>query len=274
MRKQSKKLFIPPGGVELFTDLSGFGSSVNSGTDVFMMAICSYPAGYHVSYPAARRHLILICREGEFSYESDNRNGILRAGEILILPAGCFQKAESLTPCRSIFFLLHPSSGWGMPEFRHTIFPDTELMFHLAEKARELQHVSGEQHLKEPLGNLIFGLLKKELHYNKDTAVQFQILRSKLQLSPHSDWSVDEMAEICGVSVPYFFVLCRKYYHCSPYRMLKKLRLQLAEELLRETWYPVKQIAEMCGYNNTEHFCRQFHKFVGVSPGKYRKTGE
>ena len=271
MRKQTKKLFIPQGGVELFIDLSEFGGADYFGKNVYMMAICSYPAGYYVSYPAAKRHMILICREGEFSYECDNRKGVLRGGEILILPAGCFQKAEAITGCRSIFFLLQPGFNWSVPEFRHTIFPDTELLFHLMEKARELQSVSGEPHLKEPLGKLIFGLLQKELHYHKNTAVQFQILRSKLQLAPHSDWSVEKMAEMCGVSVPYFFVLCRKYYNCSPYRMLKKLRLELAKELLQETWYSAKQIAEMCGYDHPSSLTRSLRKEYGCSAQTFRK---
>ena len=29
----------------------------------------------------------------------------------------------------------------------------------------------------------------------------------------------------------------------------------------------------MCGYKSTEHFCRQFAKFTGMTPGNYRREG-
>ena len=48
-------------------------------------------------------------------------------------------------------------------------------------------------------------------------------------------------------------------------------RLKRAQDQLISTAKSVQEIAEDCGYNNVEHFCRQFRKFLGISPGRYRK---
>lgn len=49
-------------------------------------------------------------------------------------------------------------------------------------------------------------------------------------------------------------------------------RLIKARDLLICTTQSISEIAEQCGYNNTEHFCRQFRKNLGLSPGNFRKA--
>ena len=48
-------------------------------------------------------------------------------------------------------------------------------------------------------------------------------------------------------------------------------KIEKAKEILTETGCTVSQVAAMCGYENEEHFMRQFKKIVGVTPTGYRK---
>ena len=48
-------------------------------------------------------------------------------------------------------------------------------------------------------------------------------------------------------------------------------KIEKAKEILSETGCTVSQVAAMCGYDNEEHFMRQFKKVVGITPTKYRK---
>ena len=48
--------------------------------------------------------------------------------------------------------------------------------------------------------------------------------------------------------------------------------IEKAKEILSETGCTVSQVAAMCGYENDEHFMRQFKKIVGVTPTVYRKN--
>ena len=49
-------------------------------------------------------------------------------------------------------------------------------------------------------------------------------------------------------------------------------KIEKAKEILSETGCTVSQVAAMCGYDNEEHFMRQFKKIVGVTPTGYRKN--
>ena len=49
-------------------------------------------------------------------------------------------------------------------------------------------------------------------------------------------------------------------------------RIQAASELLTSTRKSIEEVAEICGYHNTEHFVRQFRKKNGITPAKYRKN--
>ena len=45
-----------------------------------------------------------------------------------------------------------------------------------------------------------------------------------------------------------------------------------AMQLLRHTDFKVQEIALHCGYNNENHFMRQFKEKIGVTALQYRKN--
>lgn len=47
-------------------------------------------------------------------------------------------------------------------------------------------------------------------------------------------------------------------------------RIRLAKEYLMHCTHTVTEIATLCGYNNVEHFCRQFKQVTGYTPSKFR----
>ena len=56
----------------------------------------------------------------------------------------------------------------------------------------------------------------------------------------------------------------------SPRRLLVRLRMGRAKELLRTTNISVKQIAQELGYSKQHEFTRAFHRFSGMSPNKWK----
>ncbi len=54
-------------------------------------------------------------------------------------------------------------------------------------------------------------------------------------------------------------------------QLLTAVRLENAEQLLRDTPLPVADIASAVGYESTEHFIRTFRKHVGLTPSGYRQ---
>ncbi len=54
-------------------------------------------------------------------------------------------------------------------------------------------------------------------------------------------------------------------------QLLTSIRLENAEQMLRDTAMPVSDIASAVGYESSEHFIRTFHRHVGLTPNGYRQ---
>ena len=54
-------------------------------------------------------------------------------------------------------------------------------------------------------------------------------------------------------------------------QLLTTVRMENAEQLLRDTAIPVSDIAAAVGYESSEHFIRTFRKYVGMTPSGYRQ---
>ncbi|MBQ9899332.1 MAG: helix-turn-helix transcriptional regulator [Ruminococcus sp.] len=96
-------------------------------------------------------------------------------------------------------------------------------------------------------------------------------LREKIYRNPQLKWNVDTMAADVNMSRSYFQHVYREVFGVSCISDVISGKLEKAKELLTETGCTVAQVAAMCGYDNEEHFMRQFKKIVGVTPTKYRK---
>lgn len=51
---------------------------------------------------------------------------------------------------------------------------------------------------------------------------------------------------------------------------IRRVRLDQAQRLIRETSLPLKQIALRCGFRTVQHLTQLFREFVGFPPGTYR----
>lgn len=98
-------------------------------------------------------------------------------------------------------------------------------------------------------------------------------LRSKIYRNPQLKWNVDSMAADVSMSRSYFQHLYSEVFGVSCMTDVINGKIEKAKEILSETNCTISQVASMCGYDNEEHFMRQFKKIVGTTPTKYRKNG-
>ncbi len=96
-------------------------------------------------------------------------------------------------------------------------------------------------------------------------------LREKLYRNPQRKWNVDSMAADVNMSRSYFQHIYSETFGVSCISDLINSKIEKAKELLAETSCTISQVAAMCGYDNAEHFMRQFKKNVGVTPTAFRK---
>lgn len=97
-------------------------------------------------------------------------------------------------------------------------------------------------------------------------------LRKRIYNTPQFDWNLDEMARQLHLSVGYLQMIYKKTFGVSCMDDVIEGRIRLANEKLIYTKSPIHEIAETCGYHNVEHFCRQYKKITGMTPGKFRKS--
>ncbi|MGN4126986.1 AraC family transcriptional regulator [Lysinibacillus sphaericus] len=84
--------------------------------------------------------------------------------------------------------------------------------------------------------------------------------------------SIDYLALITGLSPNYFGEAFKKAYGQSATDYLTELRIGQAKQLLRDTDFLLRDIAQKVGYNDEFYFSRKFKKEVGVSPSFYSKA--
>jgi AraC family transcriptional regulator len=80
------------------------------------------------------------------------------------------------------------------------------------------------------------------------------------------------LAQRVGVSRRSLELAIQEQFKTSPYQMLAKARLQLAQQLLRTTRLPIMEVGTRCGYPEAHHFSAWFKKQVGTAPKVFRES--
>ena len=84
----------------------------------------------------------------------------------------------------------------------------------------------------------------------------------------------DNVTDICrliGLSPARMGVHCQQLRGCSAGDLLDRLRLELAERLLRDTTMPVATVAGCVGYRDTSAFIRHFRRTHGCTAEVWRR---
>jgi AraC-like DNA-binding protein len=82
----------------------------------------------------------------------------------------------------------------------------------------------------------------------------------------------ENVAEALKITPSHISKLFAEYNEHNFNTVLKILRIEYAEELLRDTDYLVAEIAEQCGFISTEYFIKTFKHFHGETPGEFRRN--
>lgn len=83
--------------------------------------------------------------------------------------------------------------------------------------------------------------------------------------------TVDQLAKIAGLSRRALELRFRQLVGRSPAAEMRRLRLENAITLLRQTNLAVSQVAERCGFSSPEYMASVFREEYGVSPLHFRK---
>jgi AraC-like DNA-binding protein/ligand-binding sensor protein len=85
--------------------------------------------------------------------------------------------------------------------------------------------------------------------------------------------SLKEIADISGLSAPYFSTIFKDEMGENLSNYLNRLRVEKASSMLRETDSPISGISVACGFEDQSWFSKVFKCYTGYSPSKYREHG-
>lgn len=81
------------------------------------------------------------------------------------------------------------------------------------------------------------------------------------------------LARRAGMSEGHYTVLFKKQTGFTLTAYLRRVRIEKAMEMLRQTKLPAKEIAQMVGFADYFHFSRVFKQETGCSPSDFQKAG-
>lgn len=86
-----------------------------------------------------------------------------------------------------------------------------------------------------------------------------------------SDILIDDLAAIANCSKWHFSRRFAEYEGVSPHRYLMEMRVKYAVQLMENSTFSLKEIAERCGFYDLSYFGKVFKSYMQISPKKYRK---
>ena len=170
------------------------------------------------------------------------------------------------------------------PLFLQDHFPfGKPVAIHNADEYHDLFHLLSKEYFgtasnKDKIMNhLLLALLYKvedemETRHYPELYYQLLDLRTAFYSRPNLDWSIGGMAEKLNVSETHLYAAYKKYFGTTCMADVIQARIEYSCEYLQSTNKSVEEIAELCGYHNTEHFIRQFKKKMNCTPLQYKKT--
>ena len=113
---------------------------------------------------------------------------------------------------------------------------------------------------------LLGGRMRREMREGRlDLSVRY------IHTHLRSDISVEHLAQMEFLSVGRYREVFKKKYGVVPSEYVTRLRMARAADLLGQLDMSIEEISESVGYTDRHYFQRVFKKYLGMTPGEYRK---
>ena len=220
---------------------------------------------------------LLYSGSGEGAAEINGETCSVPAGSVLFLPPGCRHDYHAVGG-KWVTHWVTFNGSCRLFDFKPSVYsvpPELDIKSELGKIIRLRE--TPQWRIKSSA--MLYELLLKCGEYMSETAAV--ATEARLRISPCMDYiekhfaevlELSSMAAATGVSEEHLCRMFRSSVGMRPFEYINSFRVQRAKELL--ALHPKKSIAEtgkMCGFNGESYFSKVFKKYVGISPGEYRK---
>jgi AraC family transcriptional regulator len=251
---------------------------------------------YSISYASrpSETYLALhhfVRRDGETRID-DIPGSSLRdlRGKLTQIPAGCGAQAWTVGPSHAghvtmMFFdpgQLAPDLDRDharSPVRPRLFFEDKDLIDAMTRLDRILSEGENLSDLRAETIGLFIAERVLELS-RLDVAAQKSVFGSRSRMAVLDDYlranigspvSIDDLAQLVGLSRFHLIRSFRDAFGATPYHYFLRLRMNEAKRLLTSTSLPVAQVATRVGFSSSTQFVKMFRAMEGVTPGSLRQ---
>ena len=231
-----------------------------------------------VTYPVTAGDIFLIQGNTEHYFEKRHQLGMYN-----IMFDDSYLK-DHLHSLRSLsgfnaFFLFEPTYRRSH-KFKSHLHISPETMRPLK---TELQRMTDEMKQDHPGSDLIllakaleiFVFISREYSRNKNpmarSLCRLGELISLLEKRYKEHWTIGQISRIAAMAPSTLLPVFKKVTGYSPIDYLLHVRLAKAAEMLLKSEKTISEIAQDCGFPDSNYFSRQFRKCYNLSPREYRK---
>ena len=120
---------------------------------------------------------------------------------------------------------------------------------------------------------LVETVLQRVLYsgYFSSKRSQERLQRAIQLLTGGEEYKMEEIASLCGISLPLLFLIFRKEIGCSPREYREQFFLRQGKKMLLNTDQTLDEIAEACHMCDRYYFSKRFKHLFGISPIAFRK---
>ncbi|QJD82080.1 helix-turn-helix domain-containing protein [Cohnella herbarum] len=108
------------------------------------------------------------------------------------------------------------------------------------------------------------------LQHRNEEIKRLNVIHDYVDKHLQSSVSVDDLASLLHLHPNYFIAYFKKHFGISPLKYVNRKRIEKAKTLLMTSAHNVKEIADLTGFADTNHFTKFFRKETGFSPTEFR----
>lgn len=145
-----------------------------------------------------------------------------------------------------------------------------------------LMKISKEYQMEEPGYALVmrayltelFTMVVRGLIRNEGTSSRDKIgpALAAMRDHPETDWTVQELAALCGYHPNYFSSVFKEMMGTTPKHYLIAERIRKAKSMLLGKGN-IESIAQRLGYSSIHYFSRNFKEITGLTPSQFKQQG-
>jgi AraC-like DNA-binding protein len=218
-------------------------------------------------------HGFIFKIKGATEYYFEDRTVTLKEGEVIFLPRGAIYSYASVPSEKNLYMSINFQARIKDPMIRVYSLEYFHGATYLLENFSQLWKFGTSVDRYQCL-SVFYDLLsylarieqEKDLNKEKHLIIEPALEYLKLHIYD-SDFKLDKLHRLCGISGTYFRKLFEERFHVSPREYVISERLSHARSILESGDFDsIREVAEQVGYSDSLYFSKAFHRFYGCPP--------